>query len=110
VTPAGEDPEQAGTVTGPADRDQPAEPAEPAESLEPVESAESAQTGDSARTGESAQADEPAVPLPPPPPRPAPAPEEPVLPGQTSDDTDADWRDREDSPDDRYLCERPPHW
>ena len=36
--------------------------------------------------------------------------DDPVLPTQTTDDTDTDWRDRDDSGDDRYLRERPPHW
>lgn len=44
------------------------------------------------------------------------APEEPVLPEQTSDDTDSAWgepADRawdRDSDDERFLRERPPHW
>jgi hypothetical protein len=48
--------------------------------------------------------------------RPAePRDDEPVLPTQTSDDVDSDWRDRErddstDADDERYLRERPPHW
>lgn len=38
--------------------------------------------------------------------------DEPVLPEQTSDDVDTDWRDRDGFRDDdeRYLRERPPHW
>ncbi len=36
--------------------------------------------------------------------------DDPVLPSQTADDTDTDWRDRDDSGDDHYLRERPPHW
>lgn len=36
--------------------------------------------------------------------------DDPVLPSQTADDTDNDWRDRDDSGDDHYLRERPPHW
>ncbi len=47
-----------------------------------------------------------------------PGDDEPVLPDQTADDTDAGWgegRDREDGTggrddDERLLRERPPHW
>lgn len=34
----------------------------------------------------------------------------PVLPDQTSGDTDAGWGERRDSNDDRLRHERPPHW
>jgi hypothetical protein len=36
--------------------------------------------------------------------------DEPVLPEQTRDDTDAGWGERRDSNDDRLLADRPPHW
>ncbi|MFV2017594.1 hypothetical protein [Micromonospora sp. LOL_023] len=34
----------------------------------------------------------------------------PLLPGQTSDDTDRGWGDHADSNDAWLLAERPPHW
>jgi hypothetical protein len=37
----------------------------------------------------------------------------PVIPEQTSDDTDSgggDWREATTEDDERYLRERPPHW
>ncbi|HEX6499619.1 MAG TPA: hypothetical protein VF054_11385 [Micromonosporaceae bacterium] len=34
----------------------------------------------------------------------------PVLPDQTTDDTDAGWGERTWRNDDRLLDERPPHW
>ncbi len=44
-------------------------------------------------------------------PRSAPQPSEPpVLPEQTKDDLDEDYRDRPQDDDDRFTRERPPHW
>jgi len=34
----------------------------------------------------------------------------PVLPEQTKDDLDEDYRDRPQDDDDRFTRERPPHW
>ena len=34
----------------------------------------------------------------------------PVLPEQTTDDTDRSWGERAGSNDDRLLEDRPPHW
>ena len=34
----------------------------------------------------------------------------PLLPEQTSDDTDRGWGDREGSNDDRLFEDKPPHW
>ena len=36
--------------------------------------------------------------------------EPPVLPEQTRDDLDDDWRERPQDDDDRFNRERPPHW
>ncbi len=36
--------------------------------------------------------------------------EEPILPDQTRDDTDAGWGERSRGNEDRLLDERPPHW
>jgi hypothetical protein len=41
--------------------------------------------------------------------RPREVPDLPVLPEQTGDDVDTDWRERGDD-DDRLTRERPPHW
>jgi hypothetical protein len=34
----------------------------------------------------------------------------PLLPDQTTDDTDRGWGDREGSNDERLLEDKPPHW
>ena len=36
--------------------------------------------------------------------------EAPLLPEQTSDDTERGWGERDASNDDRLLEDRPPHW
>lgn len=36
--------------------------------------------------------------------------EPPVIPDRSGDDTDEGWERTEDSDDERYLRDRPPHW
>ena len=43
-------------------------------------------------------------------PAPAQPPEPPVLPEQTRDDLDDDWRESRQDDDERLNRERPPHW